>query len=135
MATTLVDTNVLLDLVTEDPVWFDWSSVAVGRAAESGSLCLNPIVYAETSIHYDSIEELDQAFPPEDYERVQLPWDAMYLAGRVYLDYRRNSGTRASILPDFFIGAHAAIAGFDLLTRDPRRYRTYFPTVRVIAPG
>lgn len=134
MSATLVDTNVLLDVFTEDPVWFGWSSGALERAAESGPLYVNPIVYAETSAHFDTIEEVEALVPPDVYERAQLPWEAMFLASRVYLDYRRNNGTRQSILPDFFIGAHAAIAGLDLLTRDARRYRTYFPTVRVVAP-
>lgn len=131
---TLVDSNVLLDILTDDPVWGEWSADALAGAAESGPLAINPIVYSEVSIRFTTVEALEEALPPQDYRREQIPWSAAFLAGKVFLDYRRNKGTRGTTLPDFFIGAHAAVAGLDLLTRDVGRYRTYFPTVRLIAP-
>lgn len=132
---TLVDSNVLLDILTEDRVWGDWSADALADAAEAGPLYINPIVYSEVSIRFTTVEALEEALPPQDYRREPIPWPAAFLAGKVFLDYRRNKGTKATTLPDFFIGAHAAIAGLDLLTRDVGRYRTYFPTVTLIAPA
>lgn len=131
---TLVDSNVLLDILTEDPVWVEWSTTALADAAESGPICINPIIYSEVSIRFTTVEALEEALPPQDYRREQVPWPAAFLAGKVFLDYRRNEGTRATPLPDFFIGAHAAVAGLRLLTRDVGRYRTYFPTVPLTAP-
>jgi predicted nucleic acid-binding protein len=131
---TLVDSNVLLDIFTEDDDWFEWSAAMLEQAGHAGALFINPLIYAEVSLHFTSIEDLDEALSPVFYRRVELPWTASFLAGRAFLKYRRGGGTRASPLPDFYIGAHAAIAGLALLTRDARRYRTYFPTVRVIAP-
>lgn len=135
MATgTLVDSNVLLDILTEDPIWEDWSTDALAEAAEAGPLFINPIVYSEVSIRFTTIEALEDALPPRDYRREPIPWTAAFLAGKAFLDHRRNKGARSTTLPDFFIGAHAAVAGIDLLTRDVGRYRTYFPTVSLIAP-
>ncbi len=131
---TLVDSNVLLDVLTEDQSWLTWSSDAIAAAAEIGPLFINPIVYAEVSVRFTQIEDLDDALPPSDYRRLALPWESAFLAGKAFLDYRRNKGTKASMLPDFFIGAHAAVADLHLLTRDTARYRTYFPTVELIAP-
>ena len=131
---TLVDSNVLLDIMTEDPVWENWSTNALASAAEAGPGYINPIVYSEVSIRFSTVEALDAALPPQDYRREAIPWPAAFLAGKVFLDYRRSGGTKVTTLPDFFIGAHAAIAGWDLLTRDVGRYRTYFPTVTLIAP-
>lgn len=131
---TLVDSNVLLDILTEDPVWGDWSSDALADAADTGPIHINPIVYSEVSIRFSTVEALEAALPPRDYRREPIPWPAAFLAGKVFLDYRRNKGTKVTTLPDFFIGAHAAVAGLDLLTRDVGRYRTYFPTVTLIAP-
>ena len=133
-AGTLVDSNVLLDILTEDPAWKDWSGGALADAAEAGPLYINPIVYSEVSIRFTTIEAIEDALPSEDYRREPIPWAAAFLAGKVFLDYRRNKGTTSTTLPDFFIGAHAAVAGLDLLTRDVGRYRTYFPTVTLIAP-
>lgn len=130
----LVDSNVLLDVLTEDENWFNWSASALAEAADAGPLFINPIIYAEVSVRFSRIEDLDEALPPSDYGRLALPWEASFLAGKAFLDYRRNNGTRSSTLPDFFIGAHAAVADLSLLTRDAPRYRTYFPTVRVTAP-
>lgn len=133
-AGTLVDSNVLLDLLTEDQRWLAWSSGALATAAEAGPLFINPIIYAEVSVRFSQIEDLDDALPPADYRRLALPWASAFLAGKVFLDYRRNKGMASSVLPDFFIGAHAAVAELSLLTRDTARYRTYFPTVRLMAP-
>jgi predicted nucleic acid-binding protein len=133
-AGTLVDSNVLLDIFTEHDEWFDWSSAMLEQAGYAGALFINPVIYAEVSVRFTRIEDLDEALPPTYFRRVHLPWAAGFLAGHAYLKYRRVGGTRRSPLPDFYIGAHAAVAGFTLLTRDPRRYRDYFPTVRVIAP-
>lgn len=132
---TLVDSNVLLDILTEDPAWVAWSADALANAAESGPLYVNPVIYAEVSVRFTTVEALEDALPPQDYRREPLPWEAAFLAGKVFLDYRRSAGTKTSTLPDFFIGAHAAVAGLALLTRDVSRYRTYFPTVSIIAPG
>jgi predicted nucleic acid-binding protein len=131
---TLLDSNVLLDMLTEDPRWFGWSTSAIEEAGNQGRLLLNPIVYAEASVSFARIEDLDLALPTQFYERVPLPWEAGFLAGKCFVEYRRRGGERRSPLPDFYIGAHAAVAGVRLLTRDPRRYRTYFPKLELIAP-
>jgi predicted nucleic acid-binding protein len=131
---TLVDSNVLLDVLTEDETWCGWSLAVLARAAEAGPLYLNPIVYAEVSIRFSRVEDLEEALPPEDYRRAPLPWAAAFLAGKAFLRYRRRGGGASSPLPDFFIGAHAAVDGLALATRDARRYRTYFPTVTLLSP-
>jgi predicted nucleic acid-binding protein len=130
----LVDSNVLLDVITGDAVWGAWSTQALAEAADSAPLVLNPIVYAEVSIGFESIEALDRALPSALVQRAALPWEAGFLAGKCFLRYRRNGGQRRSPLPDFYIGAHAAIEKLALLTRDAARYRSYFPTVAVLAP-
>ena len=132
--TTLVDSNVILDVVTDDAAWSARSRRALERAADEGGLAINPIVYAEVSVGYDRIEDLDAALPPETFARLPLPWAAGFLAGECFVRYRRAGGTRRSPLPDFYIGAHAAIEGLTLLTRDARRYRTYMPRLSVITP-
>lgn len=132
---TLVDSNVLLDILTEDPTWRKWSSDALAQATDTGPLYINPIIYSEVSVRFTTIEALEDALPPQDYRRVPVPWAAAFLAGKVFLDYRRNQGTKSTTLPDFFVGAHAAIADLELLTRDVARYRTYFPTVVLVAPN
>ena len=132
---TLVDANVLLDVLTEDVRWFSWSTSALEAAAEAGPLVINPVVYGEVSTRFSRIEDLDDALPPEDYRRAPIPWEAAFLAGKAFVRYRGSGGVRRSTLPDFFIGAHAAVDGLQLLTRDAGRYRTYFPTVIVIAPS
>lgn len=134
MTTTLVDSNVLLDIATGDPHWQRWSAEALASAANLGSLAINPVIYAEVSIGFATIEELDEALPPEIFLRTQLPYEAGFLAGKAFLTYRRRGGARSAPLPDFYIGAHAAIAGYQLLTRDSGRYRTYFPTVSLLTP-
>jgi predicted nucleic acid-binding protein len=132
---TLVDSNVLLDVLTEDAAWSAWSADALAAAADAGPLVINPIIYAEVSVRFSRIEDLEAALPTADYQRAALPWEAAFLAGKAFLTYRRRGGSRPSTLPDLFIGAHAAVEGFALLTRDATRYRTYFPTVDVTAPG
>jgi predicted nucleic acid-binding protein len=130
----LVDSNVLLDVLTEDPVWFDWSSSALEECAESAVLVINPIIYSEVSVRFERIEELDDALPVDVFRRDPLPWEAGFLAGKCFLRYRKTGGARRSPLPDFYVGAHAAVRGATLLTRDASRYRSYFPTVTLIAP-
>ncbi|MGH7468316.1 MAG: type II toxin-antitoxin system VapC family toxin [Longimicrobiales bacterium] len=134
MKAVLVDSNVLLDVLTEDRTWYDWSSDQISALADERVLVINPIVYAEVSIGFDRIEDLDEAVLSEHFRREPLPYEAAFLAGKVFLQYRRRGGTRVRPLPDFFIGAHAAIQDLVLLTRDAARYRTYFPTVELIAP-
>ncbi|MGH9256452.1 MAG: type II toxin-antitoxin system VapC family toxin [Vicinamibacterales bacterium] len=134
MPGTLVDSNVLLDVFTEDDEWFDWSAAMIERAADAGPLYINPIIYAEVSVRFARVEDLDEALRPGYYRRADLPWAAGFLAGHAYVKYRRRGGAGRSPMPDFYIGAHAAVGGLALLTRDARRYRAYFPTVRVIAP-
>lgn len=134
MASVLVDSNVLLDVLTEDPTWLDWSSRALARCADEHGLVINPIVYAEVSLGVERVEDLESALPPELFVRSPLPWDAAFLAGKCFVAYRRRGGEKRSPLPDFYIGAHAAVAGLSLLTRDPARYRTYFPKLKLVAP-
>ena len=134
MTAVLVDSNVLLDLMTEDERWFPWSAEAVERAADTSRLVINVVVYAEISIRYSRAEDLDATLPRDVFERESIPYEAAFLAGKCFSVYRRRGGTKSSPLPDFFIGAHAAVAGYRLLTRDAARYRTYFPTLDLIAP-
>ena len=131
---TLVDSNVLLDVLHEDDEWLDWSASTLARSASDGPLVINPVIYAEVCCGYDEIEAVDAALPAEYFRREPLPWAAGFLASRAFVSYRRRGGGRRSPLPDFYIGAHAALAGYTLLTRDPRRYRTYFPKLRILAP-
>ena len=131
----LVDSNVLLDVATNDPVWADWSAHALAEAAEHVALIINPIIYAEVSIGYTAVEALDAALPTALYQREPLPWEAGFLAGKSFLRYRRRGGLRTSPQPDFYIGAHAAIGRLALLTRDPAPYRSYFPSVEILAPA
>lgn len=134
MTAVLIDANVLLDVMTEDERWLAWSAGAIERAAERHRLVINPVIYAEVSIRYSQIEELDIALPATMFDRESIPYEAAFLAGKVFLAYRRRGGTRQSPLPDFFIGAHAAVAGYRLMTRDVARYRTYFPKLSLISP-
>lgn len=130
----LVDSNVLLDVMTEDENWFEWSSAALEEHAEQSVLAINPVIYAEVSVRFDRIEDLEAALPQALVERLPIPWEAAFMAGKCFLRYKKRGGKRRSTLPDFFIGAHAAVEGMPLITRDARRYRTCFPTVRIIAP-
>jgi hypothetical protein len=130
----LVDSNVILDIATNDPVWQGWSAAALEAAANEATLVINPLIYAEVSIAFGRIEEVEEALPPQVFHRAALPYAAAFLAGKAYVQYRRRGGARRTPLPDFYIGAHAAVAGFRLLTRDDSRYRTYFPSVELISP-
>jgi Predicted nucleic acid-binding protein, contains PIN domain len=134
MNRVLVDTNVLLDVLTDDPQWYGWSAAQLDVCAARAELCINPIVYAEVSVGFERIEQLDEALPADVFTRLELPWEAGFLASKVFLQYRRARGARHSPLPDFYIGAHAAIEGMALLTRDAKRYRTYYPTLELICP-
>ena len=134
MTAVLVDSNVILDVFTEDPKWSDWSSAALASAAETSRLVVNPIIYAEVSIHFRRIEDLDLALPRDYFSREPIPFAAAFLAGKAFLSYRKRGGPRRSPLPDFFIGAHAAISGYRLLTRDARRFHAHFPTLGLITP-
>ena len=134
MTPDLVDSNVLLDVATADPIWAEWSSEILARTADEAVLVINPLIYAEVSVGFISIEALEAALPAVVYRRDDLPYEAAYLAGKCFLRYRQGGGARRSPLPDFYIGAHAAVAGYRLLTRDEARYRTYFPKLDLIAP-
>jgi predicted nucleic acid-binding protein len=130
----LVDSNVLIDVAEDDPVWGAWSRDALERVADASLLVVNPIIYAEVSAGYARVEEIERFMPAALFRREQLPWEAAFLAGKAFLAYRRRGGRRRSPLPDFYIGAHAAVCGHRLLTRDAIRYRTYFPRLDIIAP-
>lgn len=134
MAETLVDSNVLLDVLTEDPIWSDWSAQALEHHADRSVLVINPLIYAEVSVRFSRIEELDEVLPVEFFRRDPLPWQSGFLAGKCFSRYRNRGGHRRSPLPDFYIGAHAAVMGMTLLTRDSARYRSYFPTLQVVSP-
>lgn len=131
----LIDSNVLLDVATGDPNWGEWSTRALAEAVEYAVLIINPIVYAEVSVGYSTIDALDAALPAALYRREALPWEAGFLAGKCFTQYRRRGGLRTSPLPDFYIGAHAAVGNLALLTRDASRYRTYFPRLEILAPN
>jgi len=131
---TLVDTNVLLDLVTDDPVWADWSLSQLGSASLDGPLLINDVVYAELAVRYARIEQLEVFINEAGLEMTSMPRAALFLAGKAFIQYRKAGGSRTGVLPDFFIGAHAAVAQVPLLTRDDRRYRTYFPSLTLISP-
>ena len=135
MTAVLVDANVLLDVMTEDARWLAWAAEAIERAADRYRLVINPVIYGEVSIRYSRIEDLDAALPKTMFDREAIPYEAAFLAGKSFLAYRRRGGTKQSPLPDFFIGAHAVISDAVLITRDARRYRTYFPGIMLIAPN
>jgi len=132
-AGVLVDSNVLLDLFTDDRVWAAWSEARLAEAFDAGHVVINPIIYAEISVAFEGVETLEAALP-EQLGREALPWEAAFLAGKCFIDYRRRKGTRRSPLPDFYIGAHAAVTGRALLTRDANRYRTLLPALALISP-
>ena len=134
MTDVLVDSNVILDVLTEDPQWFEWSAQMLTEYVDRGMLVINPLIYAEISIGFNQVEELESALPNDFFRRDPLPYEAAFLAGQSFLEYRRRGGDRRSPLPDFYIGAHAAVTGMPLLTRDVNRYRTYFPALQLITP-
>jgi len=131
----LVDTNIILDIVTEDPQWFDWSSSTLAQCSEEGKLWINPIIYAEVSVGFSHIEELESVLPSTIFHRASLPWEAGFLAGKCFLSYRKATGTKSAPLPDFYIGAHAAISNLTLITRDRGRFKSYFPKLNLICPS
>jgi predicted nucleic acid-binding protein len=131
----LVDSNILLDIYTEDPNWLTWSSRSLAAVANENQLVINPIVYGEVSVRFESIEELEDALPTSFIEREDLPWEAAFLAGKCFMRYRQQGGSKRSPLPDFYIGAHAAVRRMRLLTRDAKKYRAYFSGLELIAPS
>ncbi len=130
----LIDSSVLLDISSKDPVWFEWSYSTLAACGDRSPLCINQVIYAESSVRFSTPSEFDDAWPPESLIRELLPYTAAFLAGKAHSAYRRRGGRRSLTLPDFFIGAHALVAGHKILTRDPRRFRQYFPDVELIAP-
>jgi hypothetical protein len=130
----MLDTNVLLDILTADAKWLDWSTAQFRQAAAGGPILINPIIYAELAAAFDSRADLDHWLRPALFRRLPLPYEAGFRASRAFLDYRRAGGTKNSPLPDFYIGAHAETAGLTLVTRDVTRYRTYFPKLTLITP-
>jgi len=131
---TLVDTNVLLDLVSDDPNWADWSIAKLEAASLSGPLLINDVVYAELSVRYGGIEDLNAFVDEAGLEIAPMPRAALFLAGKVFTQYRKSGGSRTGVLPDFFIGAQAQIKGWELVTNDPVRIRNYFPAVKMVTP-
>jgi predicted nucleic acid-binding protein len=132
---TLVDSNVIIDVLSKNPQWAGWSEKTLREAADSDEVAINPIIYAEISSGFVSMANLDESLSPIVFRRLALPYEAGFVAGRAFVEYRRRGGARTSPLPDFYIGAHAAVAGLTLLTRDARRYRGYFPKLRLISPN
>ena len=130
----LVDTNVLVDVLENDPDWADWSVAQLRAQAQIHRLVINPVIYAELSLTFSTVEALDDALAGLQIPVIEIPKPALFLAGKAFVKYRRRGGTKTNVLADFFIGAHAAVAGLPVLTRDVRRYASYFPTVRLIAP-
>jgi predicted nucleic acid-binding protein len=131
---TLVDTNVLVDIAVRDPLWLRWSKAQLLSAAKRGAIVINPIIYSEFSVRYQRMEDVDLLLPEPDYSRENLPWTAAFAASAAFRKYRQAGGGRDRVLPDFLIGAHAAIRGHTILTRDPKGYRAYFPSVELITP-
>ncbi|MCA9932070.1 MAG: PIN domain-containing protein [Anaerolineales bacterium] len=129
-----VDSNVILDIFLDDPNWADWSETILNQYGATHALYINPMIYTELSIGFHRIEALEDAITRAGFQMLEMPKEALFLAGKAFLQYRRNKGTKLSPLPDFFIGAHAAVLNVDLITRDVARYRTYFPTVHLIYP-
>ena|SRR5690606_13330682 len=130
----LIDSNVLLDIFTEDPQWADWSADALARAIRTAPVFINPIVYAEVSVRFPDIDQLDERMPDTLLRRAPLPYPAGFLAAKAHHAYRRRGGARIATLPDFYIGAHAVVGRLTLVTRDRRRYLSAFPTLELIAP-
>ena len=130
----LVDTNVLIDVLEDDPDWADWSVTQLRAQAQVHVLAINPVIYAELSLAFETPAALDAALDGMQLALYEMPRPALFLAGKAFARYRREGGPRQNVLADFFIGAHAAVEGWDILTRDPKRYRNYFPTVSVVAP-
>jgi len=131
----LVDSNVIIDVMSEDPNWRSWSESALREAANSDEIAISPIIYAELASGFSTMAALDEQIGAGEFRRLALPFEAAFIAGRAFVEYRRRGGVRTSPLPDFYIGAHAALAEMRLLTRDAKRYASYFPSVELIAPA
>lgn len=134
MSLTLVDSNIILDIVTENPQWYAWSSGSLAKFGDDGGVAINPLIYAESSAKYESIEDFEFAISLMNFQRLSLPWEAAFIAAKCHLKYKKSGGAKTSPLPDFYIGAHAAVSGLQLLTRDAKRYKNYFPKLKIIAP-
>lgn len=134
MKPVLIDSNVILDLFLNDPVWADWSEKTLIKYSQEKTLCINPIIYTEISIGFNRIETLEDAIQKAGFKILEIPKESLFLAGKVFVQYRRNKGNKIHPLPDFYIGAHAAVLNLSLITRDKARYQTYFPGVRLIHP-
>jgi len=134
MSDVLVDSSVILDIFLDDPDWGDWSEGILAELSGRGALLINPIIYTEISIGFERIEELEKAVSESGFNMAAIPREALFLAGKAFLRYRKRKGKKVAPLPDFFIGAHAAVGGLDLVTRDVRRIKTYFPSVKMISP-
>ena len=134
MSDTLVDSNVIIDILEADPTWAKWSRARLLKVREGGSAVINPLIYAEIAAAYAVQTDVDRALSTAIYRRENLPWEAAFNASRAFIAYRRGGGSKRSPLPDFYIGAHAELRKYALLTRDPARYRSYFPTLKIIAP-
>ena len=129
-----MDSNILLDVFTKDPVWFEWSAGTLAAYRSSEQLVINQLIFAEVSLHFESLSEAEVALPSDIFLRVNIPWEAAYLAGRCYLQYKQRGGVKTSPLPDFYIGGHATVSQLTVMTRDSKRFRTYFPDLALISP-
>lgn len=134
MSGYLVDSNVILDLFLDDPDWADWSEATLTKYGDRDTLFINPVIYSEVSIGFERIEELEEALQIAAFQMLAIPKEALFLAGKAFIQYRRRKGIKSSPLPDFYLGAQAAVMNLDLITRDESRYHTYFPTVTLITP-
>ena len=134
MASVLVDSNVILDVVEDDPQWCEWSLDVLDQYSETHQLIINPVIYAEVSISFERIEEFEEVLSSGGLKMAPIPKEALFLAGKVFIRYRRKQGVKTTPLPDFFIGAHAAVADVALLTRDKKRFKHYFPSVKLVSP-
>ena len=135
MRGVLIDSNIILDVFLNDPIWADWSESKLEQYYHTNDLYINPIVYSEVSIGFERIEDLESAINRGGFKMLEIPKEALFLAGKIFLQYRKHKGVKRSPLPDFYIGAQAAVLDLELITRDIARYRTYFPTVRLISPS
>ena len=134
MKKVLVDSNVILDIFLDDPHWTDWVESVLEKYSRDATLLINAIIYSEISIGFERIEELESSVARAGFQLIEIPKEALFLAGKVFLKYKSRSGIKRTTLPDFFIGAHAAVLGVELIFKDIKRYRSYFPTVQLIAP-
>lgn len=134
MHSVLVDSNILIDIFTDNPVWADWSLSRLSLLSDTSNLYINPVIYAEVSIGFNKIESFNEVFKTLPLKYEEIPREALFLAGKVFVNYRRNEGKKITTLPDFFIGAHASVMGWSIITRDPKRMSYYFPKLKIISP-